>query len=306
VSAEAIARVVADLRAGRQRRPHLRKDPKLQEQVDEVAALPGPVVDATAIYESLVERDDPVAIYEDHPCIAPPWPAASVCYRNEHGNVIVMSLLAAEYEGPKRDDPTAPDGARKVSQPGPWEPAEPVDWDRVRWITDAWLWIGGRSEHTGPFPTMGPLHWWRFATYADGEPADLHWVNIVPEYPMERWDMAHLVLLGALNFCNCRNVEIVEPQRARPEAKRIARTGVRVSTINVFPTGRTTRGATGQAAGVPLTSVRGHFAHYGACCAHHEPRGLLFGKLEGRYWIPQHARGSAEQGEIDSEYVLRP
>jgi hypothetical protein len=50
---------------------------------------------------------------------------------------------------------------------------------------------------------------------------------------------------------------------------------------------------------VPLTSVRGHFATYGQ-----DGRGLLFGKYAGRYWIPQHARGSAEHGVVAQEFRL--
>lgn len=275
MTAEPIARVVADLRAGRVR--------TLTRQTERFADSwhPDPVVDATAIYHSLVARNDPIAIYEDHPCIAPPWDHAAICYVNEHGNVIVMCSLAGS------DDQR-------------WDTAEPVDWDRVRWRLNTFLFIGGRGA-TGAMATLGPVHLWQYAIYDDGTPADLHWVQLEQRYPMEHWDMAHLVLLGALNFMNCRNVDIVDPIRPRPEARRIARTGVVVHTINVFPIGRsarTQRAASG--AGTPLTSVRGHFACYGP----EYDRGLLFGKYAGRYWIAQHARGAAELGESSHDYVL--
>jgi hypothetical protein len=314
MTAEAIARVCADLRSGRFVNPQP-DDPPLRAYAEKVTrgSATGPVVDATALYHSLVARDEPVYIYEDHPCIAPPWDWASICYRNEHGNVAVMTMLGAEWrEEGAYADATADEiqadveVSRSMTQPAPWQPAEPVDWSRVRWIIDTLLFLGGRRGDGRPFQTMGPLHMWRFAVYDDGTPADLHWLHLVPDYPMEHWDMAHLVLLGALNFMNCRNVDLVEPHRPRPEAKRIARTGVRVSTINVFPAGRSPRGGQPTGAGVPLTSVRGNFAHYGACCSYHAPRGLLFGKLEGRYWRPQHARGTAELGEVRSDYQLHP
>lgn len=35
-------------------------------------------------------------------------------------------------------------------------------------------------------------------------------------------------------------------------------------------------------------------------------RGLLFGKLAGRFWIPQHARGDREHGESVADYALQP
>lgn len=272
--ASAIGRVVADLRTG-----------NIRALSDDLRDLAGPwpaepVVDATAIYRSLVAREESVALYEDHPCISPPWEHAAICYVNEHGNVIVMCALA--------------DSSRQ------WETAEPVDWERVRWRLNTFVFIGGRSTVSGPMPTIGPVHLWQFAIYEQGEPADLHWVHLVPEYPLEHWDMAHLVLLGALNFMNCRNVELVEPRRPRAEARRLARTGVTVHTINVFPIGRSSRSVKSDPLGVPLTSVRGHFATYGPAYG----RGLLFGKHEGRFWIPQHARGSAEIGTSDHDYRI--
>ncbi len=307
MTAEAIARVVADLRDGRVR--PLVRDEGLFACGLEMAQLKAKVVDATSIYESIVAKDEPIYIYEDHPSIAPPFTSAHVCYQNEHGNVIDMVACALD----RRDDEDARaqtqiidtlETQRPLTQPKGWETAEPVDWARVRWTIDTLLWVGGRS-HGKPFPTAGPMHCWRFAVYDTGEPADLHWVDLVPDYPMENWDMAHLVLLGTLNFLNCRNVDLVEPTRPRAQSRRLARTGVQVYELTVFPAGRSTRRGAGggSGAGVPLASVRGHFAHYGDCCpGAHEPRGLAFGRLEGRFWIPQHARGNAEMGEHDSTY----
>jgi hypothetical protein len=286
VSAEAIASVVADLRAGRIQHPPAIVGTSIAGGAGKVAANPGPVVDATAIYRSLVAKDEPIYLYEDHACISPPWPAASVCYVNEHGNVIVMTFTAGDPPGPGRR----------------WNPGQPTDWDRVRWSMNAFVWVGGRGGN-GASPTRGPVHLWQFAIYDDGEPADLHWVHLVPGYPMEHWDMAQLVLLGALNFLNCSNVDIVEPARPRAERRRIERTGVRVHTINVFPVGKATRGTRSAGEGsVPLHSVRGHFAKYGP----QYDRGLLFGKYAGRFFRPQHARGAAEHGEVDQEFVLHP
>jgi hypothetical protein len=291
VTAEAIARVVGDLKA-KNVRPVRDADLKVLHMALGLALVSGPVVDATEIYRSLVARTDPVDLYGDHPCIAPPWRDASICYVNEHGNVIVMTLAV--------DDHLTLTGKVGVDKE-PWEPAEHTDWERVRWTMYAFVWVGGRSQGS-PSPTGGPAHLWKFAVYDDGTPADLHWVHLVPEYPMEHWDMAHLVLLGALNFCNCRNVELVEPKRPRAEARRVARTGVQVHTINVFPTGKSARQAKADGGmGTPLTSVRGHFACYGPDYG----RGLLFGKYAGRFWIPQHARGDSAVGESQSDYVLR-
>lgn len=294
-SASSIASVVADLRSGRivssDPAQVLRPSSKIMisgepEPIDISLSTAGPTVDATAIYNSLVASDRPVYVYEDHPCISPPWLQAVICYRNEHGNVIAMTLSAKDSLG----------------KHSTWETAESVDWARVRWCASVLLWIGGQSATLGLVPTCGPVHMWRLAIYEDGRPADLYWAQLLNAYPMEHWDMAHLTLLGTLNFMNCRNVQLVEPTRPRAEARRIQRTGVRVSTINVFPVGRSVKSpgnSNGQ--GVPLSSVRGHFSKYGP----EYDRGLLFGKYSGRFWIPQHARGSAEYGESVNDYKLR-
>lgn len=284
MSAEAVGRVVADLKAGRCR------NPVEGGRVGLRSGQEGTVVDATALYHSIVERDEPVALYEDHPCIAPPWPSFMVCYENEHGNVVIMHGLVS-------------DRATGNDWTWDWRPECEVDEDRLRWRIDVIVYVGGRGK-SGPAPTTGPLHSWKFLVYDDGEPADLHWEQIVPEYPMENWDMAHLVVLGALNFMNCRNVDIVDPERPRPERRRVERTGVTVHTINVFPTGKATRSPKGEPLGgsTPLSSVRGHFAEYGV-----NGKGLLFGKYAGRFWIAQHARGDTAAGDATgNDYRLVP
>lgn len=246
-------------------------------------AAKGSVVDATSLYHSLLDRDRPVALYEDHPDVAPPLDAAVVGYTNQHGNVLCSCLLV--------DDT----GTQ-------WETAEHVDWDRVRWRVLVFVVMGGRSAK-GPLPTMGPMHAWSLAVYDDGEPADLHWVQLCPDIDMTYWDMANLVLLGTLNFLNASNVTLEEPTRQRAAAKRIARTGVQVHELVVRPVGRRSRSSGGDAAGaVPLTSVRGHWARYGERYG----RGLLFGRYEGRFWIPSHARGSEALGESRHDYRIAP
>lgn len=309
MTAEAIAKVVADLKAGRQR-PTLHKEhPEGQRVADYAATLGGPTVDASSIYKVLVTSGKPVRTYEDHPCVAPPWDNAYIGYVNDYGNVILIVMTAQSLAAFLDDDRYAVEQieeARHLTQPEPWKPDQPVEWDRVKWVVSGFVWVGGFSQTGGrPLPTIGPMHLWQCAVYPDGEPADIHWVQLRTDIGIEAWDNAGLVMLGSLNFLNCRNVQIVEPQRPRAEARRIARTGVSVHTINIFPVSRRSSSKsqpTGE--GVPLTPVRGSFHHHGACCSYHPPRGLLFGKYEGRFWVPMHARGRAELGESKSDYRL--
>jgi hypothetical protein len=304
VTAESIARVVDDIRADRSRRPP-EADPLARLGT---AAAAGPVVDATAIYYSLIEKATPVAVYEDHPCISPPWESAVIAYENEHGNVMAMVLASQDFKalpGASAADVAELADARRRSS---WEPASPVDWDRIRWTTTVLVYIGGRSATSGPFPTTGPVHLFRHAVYEDGQPADLFWAQLVEDYPTKHWDMAQLTVLGALNFLNCSNVDLVETQMPRPAARRLARAGVdvTVSEISVFPTGRSSAGgkAGERKGGQRLAVVRGHFASYGGAHPDGRPRGLLFGKHEGRFWHPQTTRGDADAGRSEHDYKL--
>lgn len=261
-SAKAVARVVADVIAGDYRQPD-----GLKGRIGQIAAesVTAPVVvDATGIYESITAEERAIHLYEDHPCVAPPWTESAICYRNEFGNIIVMHAAAIEESAPL------------------WEHASPLD-GTLKWVISVSFFIGGRSGDT-LFETTGPAHWVGVAVYDDGRPADIHWRHLVPKYPRENWDTAMLVLLGSLNFLNATNVEVVEADCTPRERRRIARTGVKVHTINVFPPGR--RRAPGDK-GTPIgataaSPVRGHFAHYGEKYG----RGLLFGKYEGKFWIP--------------------
>jgi len=324
--AEAIARVVADLRKGVVVDALSRSKPdsdngKILHDVALAFAGLGPIIDATPIYKALVDKDEPINMYEDH-VIAPPWDFGAICYRNEHGNVIVMTNHCIDWHNARTGDDAdalgvSKDTWRKVAESmerlvggtsnDRWDTDIPIDWDEVRWTIDTFVWIGGRTQVTKPQPTYGPVHLWRSAVYPDGRPADLHWVHLAEKYPMEHWDMAHMVLLGALTFCNTTNCEIAEPVRPRAEQKRIARTGIRVSQIHVRPMGKTTKGER-RLEPLDLTArhgVRGHMAHYGDCCpGRHDPKGRLFGKLEGRYWIPPHVRGNPEHGEVVQGYTL--
>jgi hypothetical protein len=244
MTAEPIARVVDDIRRGRFR--SVLKDAAVNRTASERARRIQPVVDTTAFYDSLVAKDEDIDVYGDHPCIAPPWNDALFCYVNEHGNVVVNQMTASPW----------PAGLE-------WETPNTVDWAGLRWRLDVFVWVGGHGADGRVFPTTGPLHLMQFAVTPDGTPADLHWVHLVPDYPMERWTNAQLVVLQSLNFLSCRNVELVEPKRPRPLRRRLERLGVGVGAIVVRPVGKRSRAANGTVGLgelMPVTSVRGHFA----------------------------------------------
>lgn len=280
------------------------------------------IVDCTDIYRALAATPRPIELYGH--TIPPAWMNALICYENQHGNIIAMSTYAAER---------VKDGERWESTPT-FTTNQEMDWADARWAMTTLIYAGGRGGR-GPVPTTGPVFAFQYAIGKHGQPLDIHWHDLsrpggasglpgtdprtvladsedvlapLGENIPAEWDMALLVHLGALDFMACRNVELVpaiEPG-GRAGARRLARTGVEVRTLQVRPVGRSSRHLKGEPQGVtPLTSVVGHFAHYGDCCpALHPARGLLFGKIEGRFWIPQHARGAREQGEHRNNYDL--
>ncbi len=126
------------------------------------------------------------------------------------------------------------------------------------------------------------------------------------EYPSWLLNIC-MVPLQAIAFMHCRNLkmETVSPP-AKINHRHKMRTGrdlVRYQTIQLQVPRRQGSGGSGGTGDAALHIVDGHFAYYGdnhhdGCPPNHEPHGLLFGKLAGVYWMPMHARGSRERGEV--------
>lgn len=288
MSAEAIAGVVADIRTGRVHQPV--RDPIVDTLMLDRARQPQPVVDATAIYTSMLDRATTagVNLYSDFPSTVSPWDDALVAYVNTHGNVMVLQVHQEPWVEARR-----------------WETPNPVEWGRVRWLVETAVWVGGRSGTGRRLESQGPVRLLQNAVYDDGSPADMHWVALLGGAAQDPavWEMPVVVLNAALNFLACSNVEVAEPKRPFPVRQRLRKTRVQVQTIVVRPPGKR-RGLSGEARPMDeldtaLTSVRGSFATYGS-----NGRGLLFGKLAGKFWRPAHVRGGAEAEPRD--YLLKP
>lgn len=306
MTAEPIAQVVADIRAGRVQHPAAfdRPGAELSARLLTCAQQPQPVVDCTAIFNTQRVAQT-VALYDDHPSITPPWDNALLCYVNTFGNVVCLQAHRKDWDGstPARKD---------------WFTDNEVEWQRVRWVTETAVWVGGVSSDGTVLPTSGPCHMFRHAIHDDGSPADINWLALMArrgrfgshgtlaDANQAMWDAALITLGASFNFLGAVNVDVAEPARPRPLRRRIARTGVQVQTIVVRPPGKR-RGKSAVARPIDtletvLSPVRGHWSHYGPAFN----RGLLFGKYAGKFWVPAFARGSAEHGEIRRDYILQP
>lgn len=286
-SGEAIAAVVSDLRRHRV---------KPTIPIAQVSALMGPkgalagdpVVDATSIFRSLVNEGKDFDLYGNN--VAPPWASAAIGFQTIYGAAIVVDLFVSRPESVEQWQPGDIDDTMHGTHA--------IEWDRVESVLHATLWLGGRSSAGAPITTTGPFHGWKIPIYPGGEMADVRWQQL-KAVDEEVTNSALTVLLATFNFLNCRNVHLVEPHRPRAMQRRIGRFGFQVSELSVSPLGRTTRSEpSGNTITLPLHSVRGHFAEYGT-----NGKGLLFGKYDGRFWIPQHARGSVEVGVVAQEFT---
>ena len=106
---------------------------------------------------------------------------------------------------------------------------------------------------------------------------------------------------------HCRNVKVVEgvppPKLSKKHEKKSGRPLVHYHVLKIDHM-KTVLEREGKASTEGLKKAlhicRGHFATYGQ-----DGKGLLFGKHAGRYWIPMHVRGKAEQGVIVKDYDVQ-
>lgn len=307
MSAEPIAAVVADIRAGRTHHPAAIDEPGIITSLKLLlrAQEPQPVIDCTSIFNGWMANNKSINLYDDLPSITPPWENALLCYVNTHGNVICLQVQRQDHDActiPPRED---------------WYTDNDIDWSRVRWIAETAVWVGGKSGDGKPMRTSGPCHMFRHAIHEDGSPADINWIALLAKRGQRAevsdlddanravWDTSMIVLGASLNFLNASNVDTAEPHRPRPTRRRLARTGVTVQAIVVRPAGKHRAKSSAarpiDASETVLSPVRGHWARYGV-----DGRGLLFGKYSGKFWIPAHARGAGDGAEPQRDYVLKP
>lgn len=255
------------------------------------AAMP---VNCSSIHDDVLASDKAMDLYGDS-IVRPPWMNCLYAYRPHIDRPTVMMIHVVTID---RDDyPEAPEWDESLT----WESdsgTHTIDWSTVRYVSLATV-HAWRPDLAG---VMGPLHSWRWAATEDGVMQDFYEQYLDDRTEPGTYHNGMLTMLHSLTFLNCRNVTLVEPHRPRAQRRRLERAGVRISEIHVFPSGVTVRGRSMPvgAGGRPLHSVRGHIARYGPKWG----RGLLFGKHEGEFWIPQHARGAAERGTVEQSVTI--
>lgn len=267
----------------------------------------GEIVDVNAIYHDWKTGNHPDFLPYSDTMMAPPYDEATYCAYQPEGSGYVWMMGASSYtrEHPAWDTFR---WSRHDSAYESWERSnraallgEPdVDWDQVKWITATALYLA----FDGAPGVIGPVASWRVAIDEHGTPVDIHETrSVIARQDEGTYDNQMTVWMKATTWLNCRNIELVEPTRPWAQQKRLNRIGAGpIKEIHIRPVGRTVQRGKTVAVGdtaTPLHTVRGHMATYGM-----DGRGKLFGRLTGRYWIPAHARGSAEHGESHPTRVL--
>lgn len=113
--------------------------------------------------------------------------------------------------------------------------------------------------------------------------------------------------LDSLFFLSCKNVDIAardpEPKQARLARKRYGDTphDYRYHVLVVRPAGSRSDAPAQEIGNMPRHVCRGHFAEYGPKYG----KGLLFGKYEGRFYVPPHVKGKRENGVVEKDYEVR-
>ena len=121
---------------------------------------------------------------------------------------------------------------------------------------------------------------------------------------------AFATALFTFSLLHCTNVTALEvdpratmSRQMRREADRKGRKHLVYNVVHVKPLGSYRKSASeqeGEGHKKRLHHVRGHFAEYGP----DYDKGLLFGRIAGRFWCPPHVRGTLEQGVVAKTYRL--
>lgn len=115
-------------------------------------------------------------------------------------------------------------------------------------------------------------------------------------------------VLDLLFLLGCKNVDI-QPRDPDPKQAKIARKrhgdtphGYRYHVLVVRPAGSRSDAPAQEIGTMPRHVCRGHFAEYGPKYG----KGLLFGKYEGRFYVPPHVKGNKDRGTVEKDYEVRP
>lgn len=293
------------------------------------------VVEATNVYRYCREQEA-TDLYE-LPCAAPPHDVMFVEWMQQNGRR--LGTLGIIRHGPFRigmqqpSDVVGANGYRQLMPAGAnltdrelhaYRDTIPMwlsdnlpgqaAWDGIRWIWGVGVFQEDNGRAFGPLATVSAaLDEW-------GRLVDVAWRVHMPVKGGAAVDPLTLhpfqIFMMTMNFMQCANIETtyVDPPAAlsrKHRKKGHLKPGqdlIRYHVLKVKSSGARTRnrGRPGPSQDLmAFHSVRAEFHHYGDCCPGlHPPKGLAFGKLTGRFWVPSHVRGNPERGVVDKDFTI--
>jgi hypothetical protein len=178
-----------------------------------------------------------------------------------------------------------------------------------RWIADCYPFI--QPARHGP--VIGPLGRLNLTVKSDGS-ATSHLSGFNRELVKEsNWaaladgiSSSCYAGLLAISFCHCKNISLhpekpADPALQKRQMARGQRPRVSFQVLEITPIKQVldkTRSEHQTGLKRALHICRGHFASY--------EEKALFGKYRGRFWIPQHVRGSIQEGAAMKDYAVQP
>lgn len=242
------------------------------------------------------------------PCLAPPWDVAWIEYTNaqtERRGVWMLGFDLAKTSPAERGQLDGMIG-QAIEDAEAQSPGEPV-----RWAIVMVLFVDNGREVVGPWGTViWVLDGW-------GKPLGNRWflrngASAWQEGEEHESMLMHIALTPALqtiSFAHCRNAVLEHgarpPKLAKAYRRRHGAEPVRWQTVRLELPRRAGSADPSRPGSPPdLHIVSGHYAHYGNCCpSAHEPNGLLFGRLDGVFWVPMHMAGDARR-EVRTDRIV--
>jgi hypothetical protein len=279
--------------------------PLLDHIAEELPATTIVVADNVAEFA----RNQQSGSLEDFPSVAPPWPRTWIEYPSTSGNerraVLVHDMTGTFNEA--EDPPAGPFTDMLKGAAADAEAKEGSDVE-IGWMLGLIVFVEAKNK------VIGPAGMFTLALDPSGRVVGNRWMltaKMAVESP-ELWLLAAIdPALWTLALCHVRNAswERVTPPVHRRHRRRGAHSPMRYHVLKLALPRRASAGVGGVAGSwhsPGLHVVAGHFAHYGNCCpTRHPPRGRLFGRLEGVYWVPVHLRGAVEEGVVRTDFEPR-
>lgn len=292
----------------RKEREALDQLPLLEGAVQE-ALLSAKVVNAQNVSDWIDDRES--LLYEDLPSIVPPWWTVWAEWSSGKSTV---GVLAMAQQGPF--DPGNPEPEQLPDATGGLQMTSGDLWISDNLPLEAWtnvefVWTAHILLSTNGGKVTGPIATVMTAVDRYGQALDITYkirdarLAAAEDEGVGITQRIANTFHWVIAFMNLRNVTLEQhaPSPAQNRKHRRKRKAdhdlLTFGTLRIDPLGAKSQGG-GQSRSIGETRfhiARGGLRHYGDCCPGvHLPNGLLFGKLEGVYYVPAHVRGNPEHG----------